>query len=259
MDLELHGKRALVTGATRGIGRATAFTLAGEGCDLAICARRAEDVDATVAELDSAGGKATGRAVDVADKAALRSWIGAAAEALGGLDIVVANVSGAATASDEAAWRRSFEVDLLGTMATVEASLPWLRKSDAAAIVIIASTAALESGVDLFPPGLGQPYEAVKAALIQYAGSLASSLGPEGIRVNAVSPGPILAPGGDWEAFARRQPAEFARIERHCRLGRLGRPEEVARPVAFLASPAASYITGSHLVVDGGFTRRVQF
>src|SRR5579862_2869948 len=129
MDLGLKGKKAIVTGGTRGIGRAIATLLAAEGCDVAICARHQGPIDEVVASLGRSGVKATGGAVDVADLAALRSWIGEAAGTLGGLDIFVANVSALAMGTDEAAWRRGFEIDVLGTVFGIEAALPLLERS----------------------------------------------------------------------------------------------------------------------------------
>jgi len=144
MDLGLKGKKAIVTGGTRGIGHAIASLLAAEGCDVAICARNRDAVDRTVATLAGQGVKATGGAVDVADLPALRSWIGEAADALGGLDIFVANVSALAQGMDEGSWRRGFEIDVMGTVFGIEAALPLLEKSDAGAIVEIGRASCRE-------------------------------------------------------------------------------------------------------------------
>src|SRR3954454_19201554 len=170
MDLGLRGKKAIVTGGTRGIGRAIADLLAGEGCDLAICARNREAVDETAATLARTGVKATGGAVDVADLAALRRWIGEAAESLGGLDIFVANVSAIAQGMDEEAWRRGFEIDVMSTMFGSEAAIPFLEQSGAGAIVVIGSTAMAEIN------GPTRSYAAVKAALLPYVKGLARNL-----------------------------------------------------------------------------------
>lgn len=257
MDLGLKGRRAIVTGATRGIGRAIAEAFAGEGCHVGICARDEAAVDATVAALQAKGIRATGSAVDVRDGASVRGWVETMAEVLGGLDILVSNVSAMGGLAGEEGWRRYFETDVLGTVHAVEAATPFLERSDAGAIVQIASIAAIEVGHDIFPDGFLQAYGAMKAALTNYMAELARTLGPRGIRANTVTPGPIYFPGGVWHKREREGNPMYPKALAHARLGRLGRPEDVARAVVFLASPAASFISGANLVVDGAFTRRV--
>jgi 3-oxoacyl-[acyl-carrier protein] reductase len=257
MDLGLKGKRAIVTGATRGIGRAIAEALADEGCNVGICARDQAAVEATVGALAAKGVKAVGQALDVGDGPALKTWIAAAGAALGGLDILVSNVSAMGGLPGEEGWRRYFEIDMLGTVRAVEAAQPLLERSDAAAIVQIASIAAIEVGHDVFPDGFLQAYGAVKAALTNYVAELSRTLGPKGIRANTVTPGPIYFPGGVWHKREQEGNPMYRKALAHARLGRLGRPEDVARAVVFLASPAACHISGANLVVDGAFTRRV--
>jgi NAD(P)-dependent dehydrogenase (short-subunit alcohol dehydrogenase family) len=253
MDLGLAGRKALVTGGTKGIGRAIAELLAKEGADVAICARNADDVAATVAHLTGLGVKATGRAVDVADGPALKAWVADAATELGGLDIVIPNVSALAVANDEAAWKAGFATDLMGSVHAVDAAMPFLENSDAGAIVIISSVSGRE--ID-FAAG---PYGAFKAALIHYAQGLAFNLAAKNIRANTVSPGNTYFPGGVWENIEKGIPDLFARAMALNPTGRMGKPEEMARAAVFLASPAASFITGTNLVVDGALTRGVQF
>lgn len=257
MDLGLKGRKAIVTGATRGIGRAIAETLADEGCAVGLCARRPEEVAATVAALQRQGVPATGRALDVADGAALSAWVAAAAAELGGIDIVVSNVSAMGGLKGDEGWRRYFEVDLMGTVHAVEAAVPLLERSDAACIMVIGSIAAIEVGHDVFPDGFLQAYGAMKAALTNYVAEISRTLGPRGIRANIVSPGPIYFPGGVWQQREQAGEPMYEKAVAHARLGRLGAPEDVARAVAFLASPAARHVSGANLVIDGAFTRRV--
>ena len=253
MDLGLRGRRALVSGGTKGIGRAIADLLADEGADVALCARDEAAVAATVTALQAKGVRAFGRALDVADGAAVSAWIGDAAAAFGGLDIVVANVSALSVSADEDSWRAGFAVDIMGSVAMVNAAMPFLEKSDAGSIVLISSVSGRE--VD-FAAG---PYGAFKAALIHYAQGLAYQLAGKNIRANSVSPGNTYFPGGVWEKIEHGNPKLFAEALALNPTGRMGRPEEVARGVVFLASPAASFITGTNLVVDGALTRGVQF
>lgn len=251
MDLDLKGKKAVITGGSRGIGRAIANLLVAEGADVAICARNEEAVNAAVSDL-SGSGKAIGAAVDVADKAALQGWVASAAEELGGIDILIPNVSAGGGQMDEKGWRANLEVDILGTTNAIEAAMPSLQASDAGSIVVIGTTAAVE---DFLGP---QTYNAMKAALIVHSQGLAQALAGSGIRVNAVSPGPIYFEGGAWEFIKNNMEDIYKGALANQPSGRMGSAEEVANAVAFLASPAASWITGVNLVVDGGFTKRVQ-
>ena len=252
MDLGLRGKKAIVTGASRGIGRAIAQTLATEGVDLAICGRNADALEAARKELEGRGVRVIAQRVDVGEGAALREWIAAAAADLGGIDILVSNPSGG-NGVDEKSWKANFEVDLMGAVRSVEAALPHLAKSDAASVIFIGTTAAVETFMG------PTSYNAIKAALITHANGLSQALGPRGIRVNVVSPGPIYFEGGAWETIEKSMKPMFDSTVKACPNGRLGTPQEVANAVAFLASPAASLVTGVNLIVDGGFTKRVNF
>lgn len=253
MDLGLAGLKVVVTGGTKGIGRSVAEHFAAEGADVALCARNAADVAQAVAALRQTGVNATGRSVDVSDGPALAQWIADVAAELGGIDIVIANVSALSIGQDEASWKAEFETDMMGTVRAVQAAMPYLEASKAAAIVIIASVSGRE--VD-FAAG---PYGVFKAALIHYAKGLSYQLAGRGIRVNALSPGNTYFPGGVWEKIEHGNPALFAEAMALNPTGRMGTPAEMARAVVFLASPAASFITGTNLVVDGALTRGVQF
>jgi 3-oxoacyl-[acyl-carrier protein] reductase len=253
MDLGLKGKKALITGGTRGIGRAIAEQLAEEGCNVALCARSAGPVADTVAALEAKGVKAAGSAVDVADLAALKGWVGEAADALGGVDIFVANVSALAQGMDEDSWRRGFEIDVLATVFGCEAALPYLEKSSAGAIVAVGSTAMAE----IYGPT--RSYAAVKAALIPYIKGLARNLAAKNVRANLVSPGNVYFKGGVWNIVEERHPEMFKSMLARNPTGRMGTPQEVADAVVFLASPRASFITGTNLIIDGALTQRVQF
>jgi 3-oxoacyl-[acyl-carrier protein] reductase len=252
MDLGLKGKKAIVTGGTRGIGRAISETLAREGCDVGICARNEDEVKQAVVALEALGVKATGSMVDVADGEALRSWIESAEKALGGIDILVPNVSAMDVGAGPESWKRGFELDILGTVNAVEAALPFLKKSGAGAITVVCTTAA----VQVEGP---QAYAGVKAALIPYIKGLAVQLAPEKVRANLVSPGTIYFEGGVWQKIQKHAPEMYDSALSRNPMGRMGTPQEVASAVVFLSSLAASFITGTNLICDGAITRRVQY
>ena len=254
MDMQLTGRKALVTGASRGIGRAIATELASEGCNLALCARGAEALEAFAKELRELGRTVYTQAVDVSDEGAITGFAETAAQELGGLDIVISNVSaGGLKGPDQ--WQKSYQADLLAFVRLVEAAVPYLEQSDAAAVVVLGTTSAF----DTLPPTSANSYAAFKAAVLEHASGLGHALARKGIRVNTVSPGPIDFPGGDWDRLHQTRAEFYETIRARIPVGRLGRPEEVARAVTFLASPAASFCTAVNLVVDGGFVSRVQF
>ncbi|MEM6305718.1 MAG: SDR family oxidoreductase [Pseudomonadota bacterium] len=254
MDLMLNGKTAAVAGGTRGIGRAIAQALVAEGCNVSLCARGDKGVAETVADLAQTGAaKVHGAALDAADGAAQAAWINDTATRFGGLDILVANTSALSLGTDETAWTDSFHVDMMASFYGAEAAIPHLKASDAGAIVFISSVSALHT------PAGPRAYGAMKAAVLNYAKGLARTLAPDGVRVNSVSPGNIYFEGGVWGRVAAEEPVRFERQIAANPMGRMGRPEEVARAVVFLASPAASYISGTNLIVDGALTAGVQY
>jgi 3-oxoacyl-[acyl-carrier protein] reductase len=252
MDLHLAGLRALVTGGTRGIGRAVVETLLAEGAHVAFCARDADAVAAAEAELRAGGATVVGAVADVSDGAALAAWVTDSAATLGGIDILVANVSAMSTADTEENWFKCFGIDLMGTVRMVNAALPFLERSNAASIVTISSVSGRE--VDFFEG----PYGSIKAALVHYTQGIAHRLAPQGIRANTVSPGNTLFEGGSWDRAQRNRPEFFQEVLSLIPTGRMGTAAEMAAAVAFLASPVSGFTSGTNLVVDGALTRGVQ-
>ena len=253
MDLGLKGLKAVLAGATKGIGRATAEALAAEGCDVAVCSRGEEAVQETVKSLSAKGVKAFGESVDMTDAAAYTAWVDRAAGQLGGCDIFISFASAGGGPASEENWKKVFDLDLLATFRGIQAALPHLEKSKAGSIVAISSTAALE---DFIMP---QAYNAMKAAVINYASALSQQLGPKQIRVNTVSPGPIFIDNGSWDTIKTHMTPLYDQTVKSVPMGRLGSGEEVAKAIAFVASPACPFMTGANLVIDGGITKRVQY
>ena len=253
MDLGLKGLNVIVTGGSKGIGRRCAEYFASEGANVSICARDKATVNATLADLSKNDIKAFGMAIDVGSKSDLESWVSESAKALGGVDIVVANVSALAVEDNEEAWYKEFEIDMMHTVRLVNSTLPHLEKSKTPAVTIISSVSGRE--IDFTGPAYG----AFKAALIHYAQGLAFKLAPKMIRVNTVSPGNTYFAGGVWEYIENNLPDLFKEAMRLNPTGRMAQPEEVARGIVFLSSPASSFTTGTNLVIDGALTRGVQF
>jgi NAD(P)-dependent dehydrogenase (short-subunit alcohol dehydrogenase family) len=251
MDLRLNGTRVLVTGGTRGIGRAVVEAFLDEGAVVGFCARSAEEVSATQESLRGRG-NVTGSTVDVADAAALAAWVDQSADTFGGLDVVVANVSALAIPDTEENWELSLNVDVMHTVRLVKAAMPHLEQSQAGSIIAISSVSGRESD---FASG---PYGTAKTAIIGYIHGLAMQLAPQGIRANTVSPGNTYFPGGVWESIEGGDPDFFRTAVELNPTGHMGTPQEIAAPVVFLASPVASRISGTNLVVDGALTRGIQ-
>lgn len=251
MDLQLTGKRVLVTGGTRGIGRAIVGAFLDEGAIVGFCARDSDEVVVANDDLRSRG-DVTGSVVDVGDGDALAAWVEKSAEAFGGLDVVVANVSALAVPDTEENWQASMNVDLMHTVRLVRAAMPHLERSDAASIIAISSVSGRESD---FASG---PYGTAKTAIVGYIHGLAMQLADKNIRANTVSPGNTYFEGGFWQGVATGNPDLFEFAVNLNPTGHMGTPEEVAAPVVFLASPAASRVSGTNLVVDGALTRGVQ-
>jgi 3-oxoacyl-[acyl-carrier protein] reductase len=250
MDLGLAGKKAIVTGGKRGLGFATAQLLAQEGCDVAICARG--DVSEAVAALSATGRKVWGSGVDAADGDAYKAFLTSAAEELGGCDIFVHNISGA-SGKGEAGWMNNLSLDVFGLTRAAEVLVPIMEAGGGGSIVCLSSIAAQE---EFAGPGSFGP---MKAAMVAYASNLSQSLASKGIRVNTVSPGPVFFEGGNWEAIKARMPEFYDGTVAKMPMKRLGEPIEIANAIAFLASPAASLISGANVVIDGAFTKRINF
>jgi 3-oxoacyl-[acyl-carrier protein] reductase len=251
MDLGLSAKRALVTGSTKGIGRAIAETLLDEGASVAICARSAEAVDATVAELSDRG-TVVGQVVDAADLSSLEAWVSWSAEQLGGIDIYVHNTSGKPQkVLDD--WSQNFEIDLRSLVGGVAAARDALAEGGGS-LISIGTTAVAEH----FASGSGS-YSAFKAAVTNWTLGQAQVLGAQGVRCNVVSPGPTFVEGGDWDMIQTAKPEFYEATCNAHPSGRIGTTQDVANAVAFLAGDAAGHVNGTNLTVDGGFLKRVDY
>jgi len=253
MDLQLSGLRALVTGGTRGIGRATVEAFVAEGVSVAFCARHADAVKATQDALSAGGATVLGTPLDIADADALTAWVTGSAELLGGIDMIVSNVSALAIEDKPENWTASFQVDLMGTVRIVNAAMPYLEASSAPSIVAVSSVSGRE--ID-FAAG---PYGTFKAALIHYMQGLAHQLADKGIRANAVSPGNTYFDGGVWANIEENLPDLFSSAMALNPSGRMGTPEEIARTIVFVSSPVSSRTSGANILVDGALSRGVQF
>lgn len=246
MQINLKGKRAVVTGGSKGIGRSIALGFADAGAAVSICARGRTALDKTSAEIVACGVKAHAGVCDLADKGAIAAYIAAAADALGGIDILVNNASGFGATDDEAGWTKSLDIDVMATVRASHAATPFIAKAGGGAILNISSISGF--GASARTP----PYAAVKAAVINYTMSQALMLAPKKIRVNAIAPGSIEFAGGMWEERKTSNPQLYNAILRSIPWGRLGTPEEVANAALFLCSDAASWVTGQTLSIDGG-------
>ncbi len=245
MELGLSGKAVVVVGASRGIGRSIALGFADERSDVAICARAEPDLQATAGELRGRGVKVFAETADVSRAESLESFLDAARNALGRVDVLVNNASALHPGDDEASWKTSFDVDLMGSVRASWKVVPWLEEAGGGSIIHISSTAAIEAA--------GSPaYSAMKVALISHSKNLAIALAEKNIRVNTVAPGSIDFPGGFWEAIAEENRAQYDQVRESIPWKRLGTPQEIANAVVFLASERASWITGVCLSVDGG-------
>ncbi|MEX2238495.1 MAG: SDR family NAD(P)-dependent oxidoreductase [Dehalococcoidia bacterium] len=246
MDLQLAGKVAIITGSSKGLGRATALALAAEGVSISLCARGAETLEETRREIESAGGRARATTADLNSPEGCEAVFAAAMQEFGRVDILVNNVGGADRGDTDDVWLEAYERNLLAAVRMCRLVVPVMKENGGGAIVHVASIWGRESGG-------GMQYNAAKAAMISHAKNLALQLGPDNIRVNAVCPGSIRFPGGTWDQRAQADPEGMAKfVEDNIAMGRFGRAEEVADVITFLCSDRASWVTGAAINIDGG-------
>jgi 3-oxoacyl-[acyl-carrier protein] reductase len=251
MDLGLAGKVAIVTGASRGIGRAIALGLAAEGCRVAIAARGEEALQAVAREIEAAGAQALAVAGDLTLPGSVERLVARTAETFGGIDILINNLGGSGPANkpfletEPKDWRGVVALNLYPAVEASRLVVPHFRRRGGGCIVIISSIWGREAG------GYAG-YNAMKSALNSLSKALARELAPENVRVNAVAPGSILFPGGSWDRRRQADPEGIADfVRRELPFGRFGRPEEVANMVVFLCSDRASWVSGACIPVDG--------
>jgi len=253
MDLGLKGKKVILTGGSRGLGRAALEHFASEGADIAFFSRNADSVAKAADELKKHGGKVYATPFEVSDMGEYAKWLETAVEELGGCDIFVHNISSSGTSGGTGDWDLVFNLDVKAAVQSVETLTPALENSDDASIVFMCTTAAVETFIQ------PQAYNALNAALLTYGKQLSQALGPKGIRVNVVSPGPVYFEGGNWEKIEGAMPEFFEATKSQFAIGRFGNPEDVAKTVVFVSSPASGHTTGTNIIIDGGYTKRVQF
>ncbi len=246
MQFGFKGKRAVICGGSRGIGLAIATALARDGADVSICARGAEGLAQAKAGLAKFGGKVHSATCDLGDGPAVTAYVGQAAAALGGIDILVNNASGFGMKDDESGWAVGLNIDLMATVRASHAAIPHLEKANGGAIINIASISGFAASVR------SAPYAAVKAAVINYTMSQGLALSPKRIRVNAIAPGSIEFPGGVWDQRRTSDPKLYQGTLKSIPWGRMGTADEIANVAAFLASDLSSWITGQTITVDGG-------
>lgn len=256
MDLQLKGKKAIVLGGTRGIGRAIAETLADEGVDIAICARGEAAIPEAVAALEARGVRAVGGAADIADGDALKAWVASAGKDLGGTDILISNASAMTQGGNAESWRQCLEIDVLGCLNAFAAAEPLLaeaasRNGDAAVVSIGSVSSVNASSADA--------YGGMKAALVHAIKGLAKSNASRHIRANVVSPGTVYFKGGVWNMIEDNMPDIFKATMARNPTGRMATPQDIAHAAVFLASPRSSFTTGINMIVDGAITDRANF
>lgn len=255
MKLDMQGKRAIVTGGSRGIGKAVIENLVAEGVAVATCARGEDALQKQLSSWAEQGATVHGRALDVTDESAYTAWLNDSIEQLGGLDILVSNVTTRIESQGLDRWREAFEVDLMQHIRAFHQALPHLKQGSNPAVLFVASIASVMNAN--MPTEV--EYGTMKAALVSFATQMANQYGPDNIRVNLVSPGPIHHEDGFWEMVQKHQPELYKRAAAISVFDRMGTPQEVANAITFLCSPAASNITAVNMRIDGGAIKTVNF
>ncbi|MDX2156150.1 MAG: SDR family NAD(P)-dependent oxidoreductase [Hyphomicrobiaceae bacterium] len=246
MQFDFKGKKVVVCGGSRGIGRSIAEAFVRDGAAVAICARGKDGLDKAAAELGRGGAKVYAGVCDLADGTAVKAYVKAAGESLGGIDVLVNNASGFGHRDDEAGWAAGLNIDLMATVRASHAAIPFMEKAGGGSIINISSISGFGASVR------SAPYAAVKAAVNNYTSSQALTLAPKRIRVNAIAPGSIEFPGGVWDQRKTSDPALYNGTLKSIPWGRMGKPEEIASVAVFLASDLAAWVTGQTIMVDGG-------
>lgn len=253
MDLGLGGLKAILVGANGGIGRVVAHALADEGCHVAVCGRSQAKVDKIAAELSSRPVTSLAEVLDVTDVAAVPAFVERAAQALGGCDIFISFTSANLGQDTDEGWQLILDTDILPMRRGIAAALPYLKQSKAGSVICMSSTGAVEEFMGV------QPYNALKAAVMAYSAAQSQTLAPLGIRCNCITPGPVWTEDGPWRQIKEHMTEFYDSIVSQLPMGVMTSGEDLARTIAFVASPACRTMTGANIVVDGGFTKRVQF
>jgi len=253
MDLGLRGLRAILVGANGGIGRQVAHVLVAEGCSVAVCGRSQDKVDTVKAELMDRGVTVYAEALDVTHADAVPAFVEEAAAALGGCDIFISFTSANLGVDTDDAWRLILDTDILPMRRGIAAAKPYLDKSEHGSVICMSSTGAVEDFMG------AQPYNALKAAVMAYSSALSQSFAADGIRVNCITPGPVWTDDGPWPKIKEGMPEFYDSIVSRLPLGGMTSGEDMARTIAFVASPACKTMTGANIVVDSGLTKRNQF
>jgi 3-oxoacyl-[acyl-carrier protein] reductase len=249
MDLGLKGKVAMVSGASRGLGRAMALRFAAEGCRLSLCARGKEGIERVAQEVQNSGAEVTALAGDVTNEVDARRWVEETQKRFGRVDIVINNVGGSRPGGNLSAsredWQSGFALNFFSALDVCRLVVPLMSSQKSGCVINIASVYGREWGGPM-------TYNAAKAAMISLSKEMARELAPQGIRVNSVAPGSILFPGGSWEKRQQENPEGIAAfVKAELPFGRFGKPEEVADVVVFLASDRAQWVSGACITVDG--------
>jgi 3-oxoacyl-[acyl-carrier protein] reductase len=253
MDLGLNGLKAILVGANGGIGRKVAHALVAEGCNVAVCGRSKEKVEKIAGELGNKGVTFVAEALDVTDAAAVPAFVEKAAKALGGCDIFISFTSVNPGEDTDAAWQLMLDTDILPMRRGIAAARPFLKDSANGSVICMSSTGAVEEFMGV------QPYNALKASVMAYSAALSQTFAADGIRVNCITPGPVWTEDGPWVHIKENMREFYDGIVAQLPLGALTAGEDIAKTIAFVASPACKTMTGANIVVDSGLTKRVQF